>query len=1204
MAIQNASLTQIYDRLHGVSGYHPMSAETFYDWSVEAGDAVTVSRDNVAYTSPVSSMKLVWRGSPQVTLNAAGKQERDSVTKTSQRKYGRGGTAMQMNQGVYKDLYSDDGRLHSQLMFTESKLEIEFQAGIESTRVDFASALEYTASHLEVEFAAGIESTRVDFTSQLELTASHLETEFAAGIESTRTDFASQLEMTASALTVAFTAGIESTRTDFQSELEMTASSLNVAIADSASQLQSNIDVQAGRISLVVTDGSNPTIRAAQIAVAINRDGSNAYINADHIHLTGETTLDGQLTVQDGSLLVKTALLVSGTTGGNVSINNGKITAKSHQVNSGGDIIFVGTGTGEHYDIDVNVLKGMIKSFSVNTQTNTLTLVPFYGDPVNFSKAISTTLTGSWSSAHLDVLASPQNQHYHQYIIDSATKEDIDGNPAATGAKSWYVPVNYKNNPSETGMGNPTGLRIAVNATSLYNAGWNNAYGQCVIPTAQSLTSETLNCAWPSSSVDGSALPINYTINVTQTSAQIRYGTTVVAMKAHTQYADGQASVTLNDPTWTTAPSASITGNSNTATVTTNGRPTQLSKTVPIYMTQGNWSSNKKYVYAHVTNSSDSNRIARLEVDASTLVTNAGYSGRASVTLLDPTWTAAPNANITVSNNTATVSTTGRTDTSGATANLSKTVPIYMSQGDWSSNKKYVYAHVTNTNAGNRITRIQVDASTLVTNAGYAGRAAVTLNNPTWSTTPGSSVSVGNNTVSVKTSGRTNTAGTADEQTKSVVLYLNQDSSFDSSYKKYVYITHTDTSASHRVARIQIDASNIANDRWNSGYDTAKGYVSCPSSAASGGSITIKGPNAARTASENYRTYTLNNNGNNEVILYTVVNSSNVTVAKITHNKWNSGYDTAKGYVSCPTAAGTGSSITIKGPNAARTASENYRTYALANNGNNEVVLYTSVNGSNVNVAKFTHNKYNAGWGAAVDKTTIPLSANWTTSMVVKYPTSTVGTGNQVTYVMTPSAWNGNVITMMVKAGDISGTTVMAHDINITDKVAASIDMAGGYNAQDYNYWWSPEESGWYMNPNMVAKNSNGTAVLTYRVPAMRVQNFANAIVAQGWDGYRADVNWGFLEDTGEVYRPAAWGVGGAETWFNVTDYGYTKSSYSHSMTITRVPAGYTDNKEYVYYGKLYYWDEFNARYVAAYSSNQYWYRSGTNKSGSTTVHY
>lgn len=63
-------------------------------------------------------------------------------------------------------------------------------------------------------------------------------------------------------------------------------------------RFQANIDVQEGnmqsQINLVVTevDGQN-VVNAANIALAINASGSNAYINADMIHLNGQTIVSG-----------------------------------------------------------------------------------------------------------------------------------------------------------------------------------------------------------------------------------------------------------------------------------------------------------------------------------------------------------------------------------------------------------------------------------------------------------------------------------------------------------------------------------------------------------------------------------------------------------------------------------------------------------------------------------------------------------------------------------------------------------------------------------------------------------------------------------------------------------------------------------------------------------------------------------------------
>ena len=71
-----------------------MEAETFSDWSMEAGDTVTVTRGEEAYQSPIHTTRMVWKGAPQVSISSSGKKERDAVARVGQRKYARGGAGM------------------------------------------------------------------------------------------------------------------------------------------------------------------------------------------------------------------------------------------------------------------------------------------------------------------------------------------------------------------------------------------------------------------------------------------------------------------------------------------------------------------------------------------------------------------------------------------------------------------------------------------------------------------------------------------------------------------------------------------------------------------------------------------------------------------------------------------------------------------------------------------------------------------------------------------------------------------------------------------------------------------------------------------------------------------------------------------------------------------------------------------------------
>ena len=81
--ITGASLNSIYERLNDAPEYHPLEADTFMDWSVEAGDVITVKRGDTEYNSPVQSTRMVWKGTPETKINSVGEKERESVSRTS-----------------------------------------------------------------------------------------------------------------------------------------------------------------------------------------------------------------------------------------------------------------------------------------------------------------------------------------------------------------------------------------------------------------------------------------------------------------------------------------------------------------------------------------------------------------------------------------------------------------------------------------------------------------------------------------------------------------------------------------------------------------------------------------------------------------------------------------------------------------------------------------------------------------------------------------------------------------------------------------------------------------------------------------------------------------------------------------------------------------------------------------------------------------
>ena len=272
----------------------------------------------------------------------------------------------------------------------------------------------------------------------------------------------------------------------------------------------------------------------------------------------------------------------------------------------------------------------------------------------------------------------------------------------------------------------------------------------------------------------------------------------------------------------------------------------------------------------------------------------------------------------------------------------------------------------------------------------------------------------------------------------------------------------------------RINVESVYNDGKTAGYSNgwtaAYNKVSLPTSSnTSTNTITIKTPGSTKDT-QSSRGYYLSNNGNNQVILYTQVDGSNVTVAKYDHNKYNAGWDAAYGKVAIPTSSNTSTnSITVKGPSSS-VGGQLTQTYNLSNNGDNQVILYTQVNGSNVTVAKYDHNKYNAGWTAAYGKVSVPTSSNTSTnSMTVKTPSSGAGGQNTQTYNLSN---NGNNQVILYTQVGGSNVTVAKYDHNKYTAGQNSVSI-GAFTA-DERQWGLDDHRTFTYKTNAPTPAGNG----------------------------------------------------------------------------------------------------------------------------------
>lgn len=175
-------------------------------------------------------------------------------------------------------------------------------------------------------------------------------------------------------------------------------------------------------IGLVVTRTvGGRVVNVAEIVAAINRDGSSsALIHADHIMIEGNTTLDGQLTVNNGMLYVLTALGVGNIESDIVSINNGKVSASTYDVKIGGQIKFIGSQS-SWYTVDYSTIASTIKNAAVNN--GILTLTQYDNATVSAPDSVASFGTPSVSGSHVSI----------PYTMLSGTTGSLDFNYAGAG---------------------------------------------------------------------------------------------------------------------------------------------------------------------------------------------------------------------------------------------------------------------------------------------------------------------------------------------------------------------------------------------------------------------------------------------------------------------------------------------------------------------------------------------------------------------------------------------------------------------------------------------------------------------------------------------------------------------------------------------------------------------------------------------------
>ena len=255
----DASLAPIFQRLSQAEGYHPFTADTFSDWSVEAGDVVRIGRDGTTYQSPVHTSKLVWKGAPKMTLDSGGSRERDSVSRMSAKKYGRGGGGVRNNQAIFWEMFSEDGHLHSSIMATESVIRAE----VADLYNQMAAGLRLTSSEAHLY----VDDKYNQLASGLRLTSS----EAHLYVDNKYRQLESGLKLTSSTAKLY----VDDKYNQMGSGLKLTSSEAHLYVNDRYNQISSGLKLTSSEAHLYVNDKYN------QLSSGLKLTSSTAHLYVD-----------------------------------------------------------------------------------------------------------------------------------------------------------------------------------------------------------------------------------------------------------------------------------------------------------------------------------------------------------------------------------------------------------------------------------------------------------------------------------------------------------------------------------------------------------------------------------------------------------------------------------------------------------------------------------------------------------------------------------------------------------------------------------------------------------------------------------------------------------------------------------------------------------------------------------------------------------
>lgn len=336
----------IYSRLAARGAFSPINARAVCDWSIQAGDVISITLDGVSYTLPVYRQTIVWNGGGcRVTYESTGSPERP-VMKASNRRIFNQNRAMHEIEVSVDGLSSEISRVETDADGKISDLRTTLELTAEGLRTEFTQNITTVEQSLgeDIDTVEGSVTTINNKVSELELTVDG----FDLRIESTEEQIGdindpdtgilaqAKSEITATLESIEFsvekyeTTGEQGEIVDYGSRLTLTANGIEAQSADiSFDGLVTFTNLSTPGETVI--DGGNITTGT----VSANRiDVDNLWVK----HLNGaDGTFTGTLSAANGTF-TGTLSAASGTfselssTYGTVVINLSGVNARGVEI--------------------------------------------------------------------------------------------------------------------------------------------------------------------------------------------------------------------------------------------------------------------------------------------------------------------------------------------------------------------------------------------------------------------------------------------------------------------------------------------------------------------------------------------------------------------------------------------------------------------------------------------------------------------------------------------------------------------------------------------------------------------------------------------------------------------------------------------------------------------------------------------------------